>query len=164
MQLPANYHLTREIQRVLYALKRQYGGAIDIYKLTTSETNVRTGQKIAATTVTHVRRAIILPARSWRRVVRGISSANKDFLAGGAYDANSRDFIVDRLDAPTLTTLTADDWIVYRGRKYQVSEVEAFECDAGWILTAKELVGEVPQQTFDVSGDDRLELTSGAGA
>ena len=65
---------------------------------------------------------------------------------------------------PTLTTLTADDWIVYQGRKYQVSEVEAFEFDAGWIVTAKELVGEVPQQTFDVSGDNRLELTSGAGA
>lgn len=157
-------HLNAVIRQTLYSLKRQYGGAIDIYKLTNSETNVRTGQKVVTTTVTHVRRAIILPARLWRKVVRGISSANKDFLAGGAYDANSRDFIVDRLDAPTLTTLTADDWIVYQGRKYQVSEVGAFECDAGWIVTAKELVGEVPQQTFDLSADNRLELTSGAGA
>jgi hypothetical protein len=124
-------------------LKREYGGPIDIYKLVDSQTDVRTGQKTVTTSVYHIRRAVILPA-GWSRAKRPpISSANKDYVAGGAHDTNTRDFIVDRKDAPGLT-LTPDDWIVCKGRKYQVSKVEAFEFDSGWIITAKESVGEVP--------------------
>ena len=130
-------------RRALYMLKRQYGGPIDICKLVCSQTDVRTGQKTASTDVYHIRRAIIMPA-GWSRMKRPpISSANKDYVAGGAHDTNTRDFIVDRRDAPDLT-LTSDDWIVCQGRKYQVSKVEAFEFDSGWIITAKESVGEVP--------------------
>lgn len=130
-------------KRTLYMLKRQYGGPIDIYKLVDSQTDVRTGQKTVTTSAYRIRRVIIMPA-GWSRVrMPSISSANKDFVAGGAHDANTRDFIVDRRDAPDLT-LTSDDWIVYQGRKYQVSKVEAFEFDSGWIITAKESVGEVP--------------------
>ena len=131
-------------RRTLYMLKRQYGGPIDIYKLVDSQTDVRTGQKTVTTNVHHVRRAIIMPAGWSRTRMLSISSANKDHVAGGAHDANVRDFIVDRRDASGLTTLTADDWIVFQGRKYQVSRIEAFEFDSGWIITAKESVGEVP--------------------
>jgi hypothetical protein len=136
--------LQRMSQLVLYKLKRDYGGPIDIYKLVNSQTDVKTGQKVVTTSVNHIHRAIILPA-GWSRVrMPAISSANKDFPVGGAHDSNVREFIVDRKDAPGLTTLTADDWIVYQGRKYQISKVESFEFDSGWIITAKELVGEVP--------------------
>jgi hypothetical protein len=135
--------LHQQSKRILYMLKREYGGPIDIYKLVDSRTDVQTGQKTVTTNVYHIRRAIIMPA-GWSRVrMSAISSANKDCVAGGAHDTNIRDFIVDRKDAPGLT-LTPDDWIVCKGRKYQMSKVEAFEFDSGWIITAKESVGEVP--------------------
>jgi hypothetical protein len=124
-------------------LKREYGGPIDICKLVDSQTDVRTGEKLVTTRAYHVRRAIILPAGCSRIKMPAISSANKDFVAGGAHDSNVREFIVDRKDVPALMTLTADDWIIYQGRKYQVSKVESFEFDSGWIITTKESVGEV---------------------
>ena len=166
MTYPASYSLNQQIRRVLYALKRQYGGQIDVHKLSASETNVRTGQKLQTVTVTRIKRAIVLPGHTARKVIRGISliSANKMMVTGGSYDSQKGDFIIDRRDAPGLPALTADDWIVYQGRKYQVAEVDAFEFDAAWIVTAKELVGEVPQQTFRVGVSDSLNLTSATEA
>ncbi len=166
MTYPASYSLNRQIRRVLYALKRQYGGQIDVHKLMASETDVRTGQKQQTVTVTRIDRAIVLPGHTARKAIRGISliSANKMMVTGGTYDSQTRDFIIDRRDALNLSTLTADDWIVYQGRKYQVAEVDAFEFDAAWIVTAKELVGEVPKQTFRVGISDSLNLTSAAEA
>lgn len=165
MTYPADYSLNQQIRRTLYALKRQYGGMIDVHKLLTSQTDVRTGLKVQTVTVTRVARAVVLPGHTARKVIRGISliSANKTMVMGGSYDAQSRDFIIECRDAPLLSTLTADDWIVYNGRKYQVVEVVSFEFNAAWVVTAKELVGEVPSQIFAVSVSETLALSAVAG-
>ncbi len=151
MRPPINRNLNQRIRQALYQLKKDYGAPIDIYKLVASETNVRTGEKVITKTVTHVRRAVVVPARIDRIAQRTISviSANKQFVTGGTYDASQRDFIIDRRDVPALPELTADDWIIYNRRKYQVKTVEAFEVDAGWVVSARELVGEVPEQIIE---------------
>jgi hypothetical protein len=162
MTYPASYSLNQQLRRVLYALKRQYGGQIDVHKLTASTTDVRTGQKQQTVTVARIDRAPVLPGHTARKAIRGISliSANKEMVTGGTYDSQKRDFIIDRRDAPTLSGLTADDWIIYAGRKFQVAEVEALEFDAAWIVTAKELVGEVPKQAIRVGVSDQMSLSS----
>ena len=141
MRPPINRNLNQRIRQALYQLKKDYGAPIDIYKLVSSETNVRTGEKVITKTVTHVRRAVVVPARMDRIAKQTISviSANKQFVTGGHYDMSQRDFIIDRRDVPAMPELTADDWIVYNRRKYQVKTVEAFEVDAGWVITAREL-------------------------
>jgi hypothetical protein len=144
----------------LYQLKRQYGGTIDIYKLVESDTDVRTGEKTVTKNVYHVERAIVLPARRSRVAEQSISqiSSDKAFVMGGSYDMRSRNFIVDRRDVPSLPDLTADDWIVYRNTKFQIQLVESFEYDAGWVITARELVGEVPEQIIFARADNYLSL------
>jgi len=166
MTYPAAFSLNQQIRRVLYALKRQYGGMIDVHKLLDSQTDVRTGQKQQTIQVTRIARAVVLPGHTARKAVRGISliSANKTLVMGGTYDTQDRDFIIERRDAPSLSGLTADDWIVYSGRKYQVAEVEAFEFDVAWIVTAKELIGEKPSQAFSVQVDDNLNLVASVTA
>ncbi len=160
MRPPINRNLNQRIRQALYQLKKDYGAPIDIYKLVASETNVRTGEKVITKTVTHVRRAVVVPARIDRIAQRTISviSANKQFVTGGTYDASQRDFIIDRRDVPALPELTADDWIIYNRRKYQVKTVEAFEVDAGWVVTARELVGEVPEQILEERVKSTLTL------
>jgi len=79
-------------------------------------------------------------------------------VVSGARDMSTRDFIVDRKDAIGLTGLTSDDWLVYKNRKFQVVTVEAYEFDAAWLITAKELAGEVPQQTFNANVSDELGM------
>jgi len=164
MQPPINRNLNQRIRMALYALKRDYGAPIDIYKLVSSSTDVRTGVKSVTKTVTHVRRAIVVPSRIDRIAQQTISliSANKQFVTGGTWDASQREFIIDRRDVPVLPELTADDWIVYNSRKYQVRQIEAFEVDAGWVIVARELVGEVPEQIFDLSAESHLSLTDAA--
>lgn len=142
---------------VLYSLKRQYGVALDLYKLTASQTDVRTGVTTVTKTVYHIPRAIALPVGWSRARMPSISSANKDYVAGGSRDTNTRDFIVDKKDAVGLTALTADDWVVYQGVQYQVSKVETF--DNGWIVTTSD-IGEVPEQTFGVNLDNRVAAAS----
>lgn len=150
--------LSRLSPLVLYKLKRDYGGAIDIYKLGSSTTNVKTGTKAIVVTVYHIRRAIVLPARQVRAASPALPTARTDGKAGGWLDSNARVFIVDRHDAPE--TLTQDDWIVFSGRKYQIAEIKMI--DSGWSITAKELVGEVPQQVVHVKADNLMDLESKA--
>lgn len=161
MRPPTNKNLNQRMRMALYALKKDYGAPIDIYKLTSSTTDVRTGEKVVTKTVTHVRRAIVLPSKIDRIAQQTISviSANKEFVTGGTYDSGQRDFIIDRRDVPALPELTADDWIVFNRRKYQVKSTEAFEYDAGWVITARELVGEVPEQIIELRAESLLQLS-----
>ena len=154
MRPPINRNLNQRIRQALYQLKKDYGAPIDIYKLVSSETNARTGEKVITKTVTHVRRAVVVPARIDRIAQQTISviSANKQFVTGGHYDMSQRDFIIDRRDAPAMLELTADDWIVYNRRKYQVKTVEAFEVDAGWVITARELGRRNPRANLRPAG------------
>ena len=164
MRPPINRNLNQRIRQALYQLKKDYGAPIDIYKLVSSETDARTGEKVVTKNVTHVRRAVVVPAKVDRIARQTISviSANKELVSGGTYDANSREFIVDRHDVPRLPELTADDWIVYNRRKYQIATVESFEVDASWVIAARELVGERPEQIFDLRAESNLELHASA--
>ncbi len=130
---PHQYFLSRQMQTALYALKRQYGGPISIYRLLTSEVDPRTGEATVRTQVTRVRRAAVLPAMMTRDVVRNISiiSADKQMVQGGSYDASKRVFIIDRRDARSLV-LSHDDWVVWDGVKYQFEKIETLEFRTGW--------------------------------
>ena len=162
---PADRTLTRIIRQTLYMLKRAYGGTINIYTIGGSNTDPRTGIVTETRSVVRVNRAVILPARISREVKRSISqiSANKMFVVGGTYDARRRLFIVDRNDVPNLT-LTNNSYIVDRDRKYEIEEVQEFEFEAGWVITGRELVGEVPEQIHLLYADNLIRLTQGLEA
>lgn len=163
---PINRSLNRRIRQSLYTLKRQYGVCIDIYKLVSTATDVRTGDKTISKTVYPVARAIVLPEtlRRSAKQVSALAGTSKDFMAQGAgtYSTGTRVFIVDRLDVPNLPDLSQDDWIVYDGAKYQVGEVEAFEVNAGWVITAKRVAGEVPEQIKLAVANQTLNLADQA--
>lgn len=168
MPIPVNSNLLQRMRQVLYSLKRQYGFRIDIYKLLGSETDVRTGVKTVTKQKFVVYKAVVLPATISREVQQSISeiSANKEFVTGGTFDIGARTFIIDRRDCPTLPSLTADDWIVYDGKKYQIKTAQCFEPNAGWIIKARALEGEVPEPNSltAAAAPDSLTLTSTASA
>lgn len=156
---PKNRYLNRRIRQVLYALKRQYGGPINIYCCLNETVDYDTGTSIRTKEVIHVKRAIILPAKVLREAVQNISviSANKSFIMGGTYDSNTRLFIVDRRDVKAeLPELTESDWVVYDGRKYQVKQFEDFEFDSAWVITGKAVHGDLPEQIFELAADSLI--------
>ena len=127
--MPVNRNLTLQIRRALYSLKREYGARVDVYKLDTAATNVKTGVTTIDKQVFPIKYAIVLPMRLNREVVQSISliSSNKEFVSGGGFEAGTRDVIIDRRDCPSLPDLTQNDWLVYDDEKYQIKTVEAFE-------------------------------------
>jgi hypothetical protein len=143
MTYPASYGLNQQIRRVLYALKRQYGGTIVVYQNGTVTTDAKTGEVTRTKTATRIHRAVVLPETISREVKQSISliSANKQMVTGGGFEAGKRLFIIERRDCPNLV-LKESDWLVYHGRKYAIENFEEYEFDAAYIIHGKELVGE----------------------
>lgn len=150
-------------------LKRQYGGTFDLYRRGPGgDVNHLTGKVVVDKSVITIKRGIILPAKVIREATQNISviSANKAFVFGGTYDSSTRMFIVDRRDVPDLDLKefdpTPDDWIVYRGRKYEIKDFQEFEFDSAWVFTAKAVLGDIPEQIFQLAADNLVRVAQGA--
>lgn len=161
--------LNRQILNALYMLKRQYGGSFDLYRRgSAGSTDHLTGVVIVDKSVININKGIILPTKVIREAVQNISviSANKSFVVGGSYDSSTRTFIIDRRDVPELNLKdfdpTPDDWIVYKGRKYEIKNFEEFEFDSAWVFTGKSVLGDIPEQIFLLSADNLIRVDQGA--
>lgn len=164
-----NRSLNRRILNTLYMLKRQYGGSFDLYRRGTGgSTDHKTGVVTVDKSVVNIRRGIILPAKVIRESAQTISviSANKAFVVGGTYDSSTRMFIVDRRDVPDLDLKdfdpTPDDWIVYKNRKYEIKTFQEFEFESAWVFTGKAVLGDVPEQIFQLCADNLVRVNQGA--
>ena len=157
--MPTNRSHNYMIKSVIYGLKRQYGGAVDIYNFLGSTVDLKTGVSTNSKTLTQIKRAVVLPARAMRNFIQSISkiSADKGFVYGGTYDRRIRMFLIDRLDAPDLD-LTIDDWIVYDGKKYEIKHFDEFEFGSLWVVIGHAVVGDLPEQIFPVNVTDRFTL------
>jgi len=167
MTYPASYSLNQQIRRVLYALKRQYGGSIIIYQNGSVTADTKTGDVTRLKTAVRIQRAVILPVTVSHVVKQSISliSANKQMVIGGSYEAGKRVFIVERRDCPHLV-LHESDWLVYNGRKYAIENFEEYEFDAAYIINGKELKGEsigVPGSVVKLTATNTVMLASVAG-
>ena len=166
MTYPANHSLNQQIRRVLYALKRQYGGSIVVYQNGVVTTDTKTGEVARTKTATRIHRAIILPVTLTREVKQSISliSANKQMVTGGGFESGKRLFIIERRDCPNLV-LHKTDWLAYNDRKYAIDSFEEYEFDVAYIITGKELPGEslgVAGSVSNPSADSALALSSHA--
>jgi hypothetical protein len=161
-----NYNLKRLIRTNIRMLKREYGHDITLYKLNSATTNLDSGVKSATHTSVYIRRAIVLPATVTRSVIQTISiiSANKQILQGGTFDAGVRVFIIDRSDAPTISSLGPDDWLVFDGKRYDVKKVDEYEYNTSWLVSAKEVKGVDPEEDFYAPSSSFIEFTQTATA
>jgi len=169
MTYPANYSLNQQLRRVLYALKRQYGGSIVIYQNGVVTSDPKTGEVARTKTATRIQRAVILPVKVSAEVKHTVAliSANKQMLtgAGGGFESGQRLFIIERRDCPSLV-LHKTDWLGYNGRRYAIENYEEYEFDAAYLITGKELPAESPGvagSIVDLSAADALALDAQAG-
>lgn len=161
---PENRNVIQRIRAALYSLDREYGaGPLSIYTNLGTTTDLKSGVKQVAKSVTVVDRTIVLPAKLNRDLIQTISmiSANKAFVYGGSYDSLARNFIVDRKHL-TLQALTLNDWIVFDGKKYEIKRIDEFQYDTAWVILARHVVEDIPEQIHPLASDHRLSLTSTA--
>jgi len=162
-----NRSLNQRIKAALYSLEKDYGGGpLHIYTLSAASVHAETGVKTIVKDVTVINRVIVLPAKISRDIVQSISqiSANKAFVYGGSYDSRTRTFIIDRRKCPSISELKNDDWFVFNGRKYEIKDIQEFEFDTAWVVTARHQLGDVFEEIFRLSSDHLLDLTQSATA
>jgi len=165
---PVNRNTDRRVKNLLYSLKRQYGEPVSVYKLLGQFTDTRTGIKRHLKDEHYIPRAILLPTTAERHVEQSISaiSANKQLVMGGQYDVAVRVFVIDFLDLRgfDLTTLTKDDWLVNRNKRYSIEKVQDFAPGGAWVVTARALEGERPEISHRVFAESLLRVTDGVDA
>jgi hypothetical protein len=131
------------MKRTLYALKRQYGAAVCVYKLRDADTDYRTGQKSIHRDIHKVRRAIMLPEEVSRQVEQGLAhlSTNKMFVSQAGFDLGKTTFIFDASDLPSGFTFELDDHILVEDEYHKVVEIDEFEYDSGWLVKTHRVEG-----------------------
>lgn len=90
----------RQISTILYKLKKDYGGPIDLRNQIETVVNRKTGNISIDYDTVKIRRAIILPARVTPSFIYDLSytAANRNFSYGGLFGSHLRNVIVDGKD------------------------------------------------------------------
>ena len=162
--MPTNGNKSLElfIRRNIYAMKRQYGARVDVYRVVSSTTDHLTGDKTVVKEVHRVRRAPVLPYHMKREVVQTISmiSADKAFVYGGSYDSSKREIIFDSRDLPDNYEIKPEDYLVFNGARWDVFSVEKLEYDTGWVIGCKNLPGMPAYEIRDVLVTQDLSLAA----
>lgn len=132
---------TRFIWRVLYTLKKRYGGAVTFVRDTES-LNTRTGKKTVTKTTKDVRRAIILPNTQVQKFVYDLSYiANaKNFTYGAIFDTSTRKLILDSRDLGTYVPQQRD-YFTFENDRWNVIEVHKFEFNTGYLVVGQRVEG-----------------------
>ena len=154
--MSSNRGMNRFMRRVLYSLKRLYGGRIDLYKLGTVTTDYKTGVKTVTRTVVPIKRSIVLPVKIWRSIG---PNTTPEFNYGGTYDLGTRIFVIDARDLPTDYVIEKDDWLVYNGQRYGLKNITELEQHTGWELLGQVVVGCQLEQLFVTLIEQQLTLT-----
>ena len=131
------------IRRNLYSLKHQYGASVTVHKTLDVDTDYTTGQKTISQESYEVKRAIMLPEEEGRKVQQGIAhlSTNKWFVSQAGFDQGKALFIFDAQDLPAGFQFDLDGFVIVEDEYYRVIEVDEYECDSGWIIKTKRVVG-----------------------
>jgi|GEM_PF-2598484 len=160
-----NYRLIKFIQRNIRMLKKEFGNPITVYRMGTATTNYTTGVKSVVRSSVYIGRAIVLPSRIKPEVVQSISliSSNKKVVTGGALETGKRTFIIDRSDVDSDWIVTTQDWIVYDGKRFDITQVDEYEYKTAWLIQAKVVEGaEVNEDHYAAGNAYLLSLTQSA--
>jgi hypothetical protein len=157
------------VKQVIGSLKKQHGCSVEVYKMTSSDIDRKTGTRTSSSTSIEVDNCIVLPAKVTSQVNQSISyiSASKPFIMGGQYVAGKRNFIFDfeeRRGIPFDYEWTLSDWIIVddastgRLERYDVESFEELFFGSGWMVTANRITGVTPQRSVKESLTDTLQL------
>jgi hypothetical protein len=133
----------REIRRILYRLKREWGKPVTV-KAETYGVDYRTGVQNATEDGSFtVNRAIVLPRRFTRDFTYDLSfiAANKNFTYGGFFDVWQRNIIIDQQDMQGHDIMQ-DNFLVIEGRVYAIKEFDKYEEGnrlLAYLITARDL-------------------------
>lgn len=156
---------TRMIRNVIYALKRAYGFPLRLYKITNVVKNLETGTKTRTVQYKSITRAVFVSARFYRSFVYDLSyiAAAKDFTSGGFFDSHDRAILFDWQDLRDFE-IKVDDYVVYDGMQYVITEIRTFENDTLYLVKIRGVRGSEIVDAGALETASEITLTQTAAA
>jgi len=146
-------HATVFIRRILYNFERRMGGRVSFHR-DNEILDTRTGKKETNKTVWQNVLVIVLPTTLVPKFVFDLSfiASNKNFTYGGEFDA-SKKRVFFRPERASGYVPQDRDYFVFDGKRWNVTEVQTYEYDTGYLITGTEVKGapisqHVSQQTL----------------
>lgn len=145
---------TMDIRRVVYELKQRWGVPVDLYRVTIGEPDYQTGDKGVELTKIRIPQAIIGGFALMRKFQYSISfiRANSNFGYGGFFEVGDLFALVEGV------TIEQKDFLVVRGKKYNVSRLESPLPDIH-MLHLKQTSGEQFRQIHNLDVRSQVDVT-----
>jgi len=143
-----NQNLLRQINLILYRLKRQWGLTVVYYQVKTQTHNVETGEITREYNTFTISRAPVLPNAVDRHFVYDLTyiAANNNFVEGALFDRENRNLIIDARDLPKGFEPSMDDHIEFEDQRYEMKKITALAQGRGYLLTVE---GITSSETVD---------------
>lgn len=144
----------------MYALKRQYGYPAAVYRTTAGATDLETGAKSITRVKYAIDNVIILPnkADTLGFYAAPLLQASRPFAYGGFQDQDLKFMMIDGEDLPVDFRLEQSDTIVYEHKKFEIVSLQEIEDQIGYLVAAKWLKGEAPNEVHEVSIFQRVRF------
>jgi hypothetical protein len=155
---------TRHIQKVLYALKKEYGFGVTFYNIDSENVDYKIGTRASNTEYLLVKKTIILPRNLTTKFEFDLTyiAAGKNMTYGGLYQTGIRKLIVDRRDVGDFE-IRVDGYFTWEGKRYQIAEVEDFELNTGWLIVGRVVEGAVRNMIVDLKAESPLTFSQQTG-
>jgi hypothetical protein len=153
------------LRQNLYALKRQYGYAGALYRMTTGPTNLETGEKTVTKVKYSIDNCIVLPFKlgSIGFYSSAMLKAAREFSYGGFQDQDLKHVLLDGNDLPDNFEILPDDYFVYEHKKFEIVKIEKLEQDLGYQLLVNWLRGSIPNEIHEVTIYQTLRIRQVTG-
>lgn len=131
------------MRRVLYDVKKRYGGPVDLYIQTLSATDLTTGSKTITRVKYHIDRVPILPVKFFQQGLysQAFLKAAREFAYGGYQDQDVKQFVIDGYDLPVGFEILPEHYLVADHKRYEIAVVSRIEGNLGYLIIAKRLTG-----------------------
>jgi len=134
----------REIRKIIYQLKRQYGQSIDYFYPSEIQVplNLETGYSPVTYNTFKVRKAIKLVSKDWLTFKYALSfiAANKNFTYGGYFDTTELILILDAKDL--LVNPAKNHYVIINSQKYEFMSISIADHNQAYEIKLKGIKDE----------------------
>lgn len=146
------------IRRLLYALKRQWGGTLDYVQIQLSQVNDDTGARDITKQVFCLP-VIVLPKKIARKFIQDIGylAADKNFTYGALNDFNTISFIILANDLPEGFDVNLNGYVNYLGKRYDRQVIDDLFGEA-YVITVQGVSGSTAYNQMGVKAQNTLQM------
>lgn len=153
---------SRLLKNNFYALKRQYGTALEVFTEIETTFDPKTGRKDITKARLYVRRALVWEFRGDLNFTYSIQyiRANSNFAQGGFYEQDDRLVAIDTRDINTFK-IDRNSTIVYQQNRYSIVTKKLLENEGAMLLQVRQISGDKPNRQIALNLSDKTKTEQG---